>query len=387
MIFDRKIVRHFDDVLDWSPVRKSILILGMLTVIVTYYWSFQLYQTFFPSIYINYENFISLRWGVPFLFFATFALILLGKRIESRSWAQKVFPYIATFYYATVLVVLGYLIGLFNMTTGLVMAGAPLFGFVLFRRRIIYAAFGFATVLILALSVLSSYGHLAYGPLFKPEFYYHQEARPFYLMCMVYFALPHFILIFGFCDLCLIRWRQREREIHKISITDDLTGLLNRRAINNLLQVSLTQNTGPLSPVSVILLDIDLFKKINDIHGHLIGDKALQAVSATLQSTLRKDDQVGRYGGEEFLIVLNQTELKQAVTIAERCRVAISEVYISDEQDQRLQITASFGVSCSQQCGYQTEKIIRQADRYLYQAKDQGRNQVVSILNTSVPMT
>ena len=127
---------------------------------------------------------------------------------------------------------------------------------------------------------------------------------------------------------------------------------------------------------------MDLFKRINDQHGHAVGDKALQAVSATLQSTLRKADQLGRYGGEEFLIVLSNTDLQQAVVIAERCRQAISQACLYEENDKRLQVTASFGVSSSAQCGYQLDKLVRQADKYLYQAKERGRNQVVSILNT-----
>lgn len=382
MGFNNSIVRYFDDVLDWTPVRKSLLVLVILIVVLVHYWAFQLYQMYFPSKYINYDFLMGTQWGLPLIIFLGVLLIYFGKRLEDKDWAQQLFAYLSTFYYSITLVILGYVIGLSNMTTGLVMAGAPLFGFVLFQRQIVYAAFSTATVMILALSTLSAYGYIPYAPLFKPEFFYAFKARPFYLLCMIYFALPHFVTIFGFCDLFFIRWRQRERKIHQMSITDSLTNLYNRRAITHCLENALAQNAELVYPVSVVLLDVDFFKKINDAHGHLIGDKALQVVAATLQSTLRKADQVGRYGGEEFLIVLSQTELEQAVIIAERCRVAISNAYVSDEQDQRLQVTASFGVSCSEQCGYQLDKIVRQADKYLYEAKHQGRNQVVSILNT-----
>lgn len=382
MKFDNKLVRQFDDVLDWNPVRKSVLILNGLLIILLYYWAFQLYQMFYPSNYLNYDNLILLQWYIPLLFFVTYAIILFAKRVEDYAWVQTIFPYMATFYYGALLVGLGYIIGLFNMTTGLVMAGAPLFGFVLFRRHIIYTAFAFATLLIIVLSVLSSYGEIPYGPLFKPEFYYLLEARPFYLSCMVYFALPHFVFIFGFCDLCFIRWRLRERNIHKISVTDGLTNLYNRHAITHFLETALEKNLSLGHPVSVILLDVDLFKRINDTYGHLVGDKALQAVSSTLQNTVRKVDELGRYGGEEFLIVLSHTDLKQAMVIAERCRQSICDAVVFDEHDERLQVTASFGVASSEQCGYQAERIVRQADKYLYQAKGQGRNQVVSILNT-----
>lgn len=381
-MFNKDLVTQFDDVLDWNPIKKSMLVLSILTVVFVHYGLFQLYQIYHPSSYIDYEMLVRFNWGLPLLIAFTCGLLIIGRRVNPDSAVGHIFPYFCTLYYGLTLVALGYFIGLSNMTTGLVMAGAPLFGFVLFKRANIYIAFAISTLVILVLSWLNSYGYIPYGPLFKPEFFYQQEARSFYMGCMIYFSLPHFLFIFGFCDLFFIRWRERERSIHQISITDGLTNLYNRRAITTLLEQALEKNLELAYPVSVILLDVDLFKRINDTYGHLVGDKALQAVSATLQNTIRKVDELGRYGGEEFLIVLSQTDLEQAVVIAERCRLAISQAVVYDENDEKLQVTASFGVSSSAQCGYQIDKIVRQADKYLYQAKGQGRNQVVSILNT-----
>ena len=377
-----KLLKRFDNVLDWDPVRKSQLVLSILVITLLYYQLFQVYQTYFPSSYINHEVLLQLQWCLPVLILSTLLLKRLGKSSDQFAWIARFFPYLATTYYAIALIIFGYLVGLANVTTGLVMAGAPLFGFVLFRRRVIYTSFTISTCLVLFLSYLSSYGYIPYGPLFHPEFFYASEARPYYLLCMIYFSMPHFFSIFGFCDLFFIQWRKRERNIHKISVTDGLTNLFNRRTINKLLEQALLESSTKADTVSVILLDVDLFKRINDVYGHLVGDKALQAVAATLQSTLRKVDQLGRYGGEECLIVLRQTDLQQAVFIAERCRQAISEAVLYNEHDEKIQVTASFGVTSSVQCGYQAEKIVRQADKYLYQAKGQGRNQVVSILNT-----
>lgn len=382
MIIYRGLLKRFDNVLDWGQVQKSGLVLSILIVVMLYYLVFQIYQSYFPSPYINHELLLQLKWGIPLIILSTLGLMQCGQYAEHFAWIRSTYPYIATIYYAVILIISGYMIGLANMTTGLVMAGAPLFGFVLFRRHIIYTAFIISTSLIIFLSVLSSYSLIPYGPLFKPEFFYKPEARPFYLLCMIFFSIPHFVCIFGFCDLFFVQWRQRERNIHKISVTDGLTNLYNRRAITKLLEKELADSAVLAQPVSVILLDVDLFKRINDIYGHLIGDKALQAVASTLKNTLRKVDQLGRYGGEEFLVVLSNTDPQQAMFIAERCRQAIHEAVVFDEHDEALQVTASFGVASSAQCGYQAEKIVRQADKYLYQAKGQGRNQVVSILNT-----
>lgn len=382
MIIYRNLLKRFDNVLDWDQVQRSGLVLSILIAVMLYYLVFQVYQSYFPSPYINHDLLLQMKWAMPLLIISTFVLMQIGKHTGHITWLRMFFPYLATIYYAVSLVVSGYMIGLANMTTGLVMAGAPLFGFVLFRRHVIYTAFIISTGLIICLSFLSSYGFIPYGPLFKPEFFYRPEARPFYLLCMIYFSIPHFVCLFGFCDLFFVQWRKRERNIHKISVTDGLTNLYNRRAITKLLEKELADNAALAQPVTVILLDVDLFKRINDVYGHLIGDKALQAVASTLQNTLRKGDQLGRYGGEEFLIVLSQTDLKQAVTIAERCRQAVSETMLHNDDEEKLQVTASFGVSSSMQCGYQIDKIVRQADKYLYQAKGQGRNQVISILNT-----
>lgn len=382
MAANKGLLRYFDGAMDWSPVRKSRLLITILTATLLHYWLFQSYQLRYPSPYINYSLMQSLQWVMPVQIVINLLMIQASKRYDNSTKAQKYFPYLSTFYYSISLVALGYIIGLSNLTTGLVMVGAPLFGFLLFRRHVIYTAFALSTTLILILSLLSAYDFIPYAPLFKTEFFYAVDARPFYLLCMVYFSLPHFISIFGFCDVFFILWRQRERNIRHISITDGLTNLLNRRAIGNNLKGILQASAMNKKPVSVILLDVDFFKKINDLHGHMIGDKALQVVAATLESTLRRVDKLGRYGGEEFLIILNETSLQQAIIIADRCRMAIANAYIHDEFDQRLKVTASFGVSCSDNCDYIADRMIRQADRYLYEAKQQERNQVVSILNT-----
>ena len=382
MIIYRGLLKRFDNVLDWDQVQKSGLVLSILVAVMLYYLVFQVYQSYFPSRYINYELLIQMKWGIPLLIVSTIGLMQFGKYGNQYAWINKIFPYLATIHYAVALIISGYMIGLGNMTTGLVMAGAPLFGFVLFKRHIIYTAFIISTALIIFISFLSSYSFIPYGPLFKPEFFYKPEARPFYLICMIYFSIPHFVCIFGFCDLFFVQWRKRERKIQKLSVTDGLTNLYNRRAITKLLEKQLLDSSTSAQPVSVILLDVDLFKRINDVYGHIVGDKALIAVASTLQNTLRKVDLLGRYGGEEFLVVLSHTDLHQAMFIAERCRQAICDTVICNDDNEALQISASFGVASSTQCGYQAEKIVRQADKYLYQAKGQGRNQVVSILNT-----
>lgn len=376
------VLRHFDHVLEWSSIRKSRFILIIMTLILIQYWVFHWYQLAYPSPFINTELLIQTKWGLPLLVVATLLLIFFSYRLAEKKKIARIFSFVCMFYYAVVLIGLGYLIGLMNLAVGLVMAGAPILCFVLFRRLMTYLSIVVSFSLVMILSLLTAFNYLPYAPAFKPSFFYAVDARPFYLFCTTYFAFPHFISLLGACDLLLIRWRQREKNTHLMSLTDELTGLYNRRAIMEYLQENLSYSSLHQHPISIILLDLDFFKLINDRYGHPIGDKALQVVSLTLETMLRKKmDRVGRYGGEEFLVVLSGTSLEQAVMVAERCRVAISEAYLSDQQAHRVDLTASFGVSCSEQVGYDQHVLIQTADQYLYEAKHQGRNCVVANLN------
>ncbi|HSG62592.1 MAG TPA: GGDEF domain-containing protein [Pseudomonadales bacterium] len=160
--------------------------------------------------------------------------------------------------------------------------------------------------------------------------------------------------------------------LRKMHITDDLTSLNNRRSINDLLdrEISLAKRHG--RPLGIILLDIDYFKRINDVYGHPMGDKVLVAISRTLQNNVRTTDHVGRWGGEEFLIIAPETDLEHSVSLAEKLRHAICHTVLETGNV----CTASFGVASYREDDTK-ELLIARADKRLYQAKYKGRNCVV----------
>ena len=131
-----------------------------------------------------------------------------------------------------------------------------------------------------------------------------------------------------------------------------------------------------------VIFDLDYFKKINDAHGHLIGDEALKMAVNAAKSACRKNDTVGRLGGEEFGILLPGCGNHLAAHIAEKCRSAIEKVD-SLSSGHQFTLTASFGVSDSSVCGYEFTKLFAGADRALYQAKDLGRNKVFNYQSNS----
>jgi len=168
--------------------------------------------------------------------------------------------------------------------------------------------------------------------------------------------------------------------IRVLSITDKLTGCFNRTYMDEYLAKEITRATRYQRPVSLIMADIDHFKRVNDTYGHQAGDLVLTNFVASIRQGLRKDvDWIARYGGEEFLMVLPETDLENALLSAERLRKIVSES-VTAHGKHRIRITASFGV-----VGYKPsarnlkipyEAIINQADNALYQAKNEGRNRV-----------
>ena len=162
----------------------------------------------------------------------------------------------------------------------------------------------------------------------------------------------------------------------QLAHTDPLTGVLNRSTLHTVFkkEVALTQRQH--NDLTFLMLDIDFFKKINDTHGHAAGDKALVALTKSIEDTARESDHIFRLGGEEFAILLNSTDLKGANLLAERLRKAVQKISI-DHQGQDFGLTVSIGLSHYQE-NDTLDTLMQRADGALYQAKESGRNKVIS---------
>ncbi|SEQ39483.1 diguanylate cyclase [Ectothiorhodospira magna] len=158
---------------------------------------------------------------------------------------------------------------------------------------------------------------------------------------------------------------------------DELTGLLNRAAMERDLERELAHARRNQSPLCVAMVDADHFKRVNDIYGHGFGDAVLEELADRFEAALRPHDRVYRYGGEEFLIMLPETTLQDGVQVIERLRQTVSETSISEDDVEVFQ-TISAGVA---QAGEQDENedVIERADGALYEAKASGRNRVVAV--------
>ncbi|WP_415904870.1 transporter substrate-binding domain-containing protein [Neptuniibacter sp. QD48_55] len=165
----------------------------------------------------------------------------------------------------------------------------------------------------------------------------------------------------------------KNTELSILSTTDALTGLNNRLHIELLLEEELYRLQRFKHPLSILLLDVDLFKKINDQYGHLCGDAVLKKFAQILRENTRKTDKIGRWGGEEFMILLPETNAQMAYRLAEKLRTAIA-AEMFEEVDQ---VTASFGLA-EAAIDHSPRELIQIADAALYQAKELGRNRVIN---------
>jgi diguanylate cyclase (GGDEF)-like protein len=167
--------------------------------------------------------------------------------------------------------------------------------------------------------------------------------------------------------------------LYELAMVDGLTGLFVRRYFDARIDEEIERSKRYGTPFSVVMMDVDDFKKLNDEHGHLIGDRVLRTIASTVKSQMRGVDTAARYGGEEIAMILPRTEMVSAYGVGERIRSAIAEqrVTTDGEPPKALAVTASFGIASYPESGAESgEDLVRQADRALYRAKKTGKNRV-----------
>lgn len=172
------------------------------------------------------------------------------------------------------------------------------------------------------------------------------------------------------------RLREGRQQLERLLVTDPLTGVSNRRHLLETLEVETSRANRSETSFAILMVDVDHFKKFNDMHGHIAGDEALKAVAVVLQEVTREIDHVARYGGEEFLVALPDTDIDGAVRAAERIRERLAETGLV-VQEKSVKLTLSTGVAEFPTDGESPESLIAAADAALYQAKRRGRDRVM----------
>jgi diguanylate cyclase (GGDEF)-like protein len=179
-------------------------------------------------------------------------------------------------------------------------------------------------------------------------------------------------------NLMAARLENSQAALEEIATHDALTELFNRRECYARLKEEIKRSTRYGHIFSVMIIDLDFFKDVNDTYGHVVGDKVLKLIADMISKEVRPVDQVARYGGDEFILVLPETPMSSAVTLAERIRSVIAETVIPLAYGDSTSLTVSIGIACFPTDGQSVNDLISAADNMLYAAKGTGRNLVFS---------
>lgn len=363
-----------EPLINWNMLKKCILLLTLASLMSIFWIIWDSFVLLNPITWqwVNLPLVRSKLWTNIIMLFVFLSLIVPCYLYKDKKWVQEIIPILSVQVFTVLLCHMSYLIGSFSPATMVAYVSVVGVGLVLFDRKMIYCALIPATIALLFCNFLSMYGVLQYAPIFKLEVLNQAQMHPFWVGSMFFFLLPILIACLLLFEILLKQWRIRETAIQVLSRLDPLTNVMNRRSISNHLE-RLHQQPNQL--YSIVLLDLDHFKNINDHFGHSIGDQVLVELAKCLASNLRDRDMIGRFGGEEFILLLPNTKPAQAYSVAERCRVAIAELSFMSEDHQEFSISASFGISSTLSAN-EPHLIISQADQALYAVKATGRNQV-----------
>lgn len=192
-----------------------------------------------------------------------------------------------------------------------------------------------------------------------------------------YLTINLLATVFVAFGLIVITQDHLRRDLERLASYDALTGVLTRRVILSLLDKSIAKVSRSGRPLALLMIDLDHFKRINDTYGHRVGDQVLTEILAAIEGALRKDTYIGRYGGEEFLVVMPDTNIEQLLEVSERIRRVTTETPVVC-QEQTINCTISIGAMIIDVANADSLRDpVTRVDKALYQAKVQGRNQVV----------
>lgn len=229
---------------------------------------------------------------------------------------------------------------------------------------------GGVLVIVLVLGLRAYVAFVGYSELAQPQ----NAVAPHWVQIISFVAVMATALL-GSIGFVLMVKERADRGILNLAMTDSLTGVPNRRALMEQAVLMLTQRGA--RPMALLMIDVDFFKRINDSHGHLVGDEVLREVASRLMSRLRRHDVLGRYGGEEFCVVAPDTQAEGALALAESLREIVAATVLRSGCSE-MAVTVSIGVACCvSDVTRDVKEVMAEADAALYVAKESGRNRVI----------
>ena len=366
------------ELLDWQNLGKACFVatIGLALATLFAVWAvITFFFTDFGGLYLD-PYFVAMVLALHTSAMVFWSLVLLlGFNLYRHNRNPDWFSYLVLTAYPSLLVPAAWIYGWITLPAGLILVGSVLVGLVLFEFHLARVAVTAGAILFSLMVGLSISGHLPYAPLFAVHPLSAEPVSPYYLVSELALASPFFVICTLIAAMIIFSWRKREDVVARLSMTDELTGVANRRAIINILEHELARSQRTGTPLTLAMLDLDHFKQINDTHGHDAGDQVLREVTQRLEGALRQADFIGRFGGEEFLLILIGTSPDNVTRALERCRRAVSATPIQATEDVALTVTASFGY-CSVQPSAEEDAhtLLLRADEALYAGKAAGRD-------------
>jgi len=373
--------RWMSNPLDWAQIDRLILLSGMVMLVPLFFGLSIMAALAWAPEWLSAGVAVKLLLfhGVYLAVMLAFVAAAFRRRRQHATW--PLFEDFIIYSYVAVVFLQSWLSGT-HLTGGmlLLMIGAYLTSALADIRKVM-RAFVIVVIGFAVLAVVESSGKFSYAPVFaKPP--YNADGSPvsgwFAVQIMQIAAL---LMITYVGMIATKRWVERENLFREMSTIDGLTRLTNRRSFIERSESEFERaRRAALKGISCIMIDIDHFKRINDTLGHPAGDAVLVQTASLLLDSARPYDEVGRYGGEEFAVLLPETTIEVATMVAERLRQKIAEHEIVVGR-KKVKVTASFGVACFPGEGIETiNDLLKAADKALYEAKYGGRNRVVASL-------
>lgn len=359
--------------LEVDNIQKSKVVSGVLIFFHAFFYlsilanrQFELFnQNLIPHILLCFQIFILI----------SIILFIASYFIQTSRRSEFYFPILCVGFYAGSLMMVGYIAGMMTILTGVFTIGSILAGLLLFERRIMFYSTLPCLMVLYITSILTVIDILPYAPLYHPFSMIVAETQTYFILVNLFATTFIGTILVIFFNSFLDRWMDRERKQRLLMAIDPLTQILNRRGIDTQLERIYTAQPNSNQPICISLIDIDFFKKINDQYGHDCGDQVLIQMAKLLGLNIRESDHLGRYGGEEFIVIFENTSIESAQNILERCRRAI-EQYEFAYDTHMIRFTASFGLTQGVLDKNDHQQLMLATDQALYRAKETGRNKI-----------
>lgn len=377
------ILNKVGDIFEWSHTEKAQFLYFSSSAVSLYVVILLLLVHLLdlpPQHSLDSTGSVQLIFWAGLHFCIMLSLGLLGTALRKQDQEPSWYVHTAIQLYGLANIVILYYLGIFSLGAGVALAGGPIAGVLLFPRRPIFLALAAGLSVMGIIFSFTILGIIPYAPITSTPGTEHMNFS--WLLVVSGLVIPHLIILLSTSMASINRWQEREDKVRYLSSTDVLTQVSNRRHLIEQFEVELSRARRDQSPLSILMVDLDHFKLVNDNYGHQAGDVALQVSANILKTAIRNTDLLGRYGGEEFCIVLPDADLETALRTAERCRKNIESADIQ-AGDEHIKLTASFGLATVtadkiNEPSAKLDSLLRQADKALYKAKEQGRNRVVS---------